>query len=429
MQRDDVSPNAVTFVCIMKACGLTRAIIKGQEIHAHISRHALLQKNLVIGNSLVDMYAKWGLITKSREVFDKLSVRDVNSWNAMIPGYAKLEHGEHAMKCLEKMQHCDVVPDAVTYALSLKACGSMGNAIKGKDIHSEIERRGPTVKNLVVSTALVDMYANCGWLIHAQEVFDDLLTRDLVSWNALITGYVDHECGREALNCLEKMHREKISPNSVTYACCLKACGILRMSEKGCDLYAEISRKGLPNSDNLLGFALVDMYAKCGLVMLAQEVFDKLLVRDLVPWTALIMGYNDIGFGEEALMCLEQMQLEGTFPDGVLLACSLKACGSIGAAQQGKSLHTKFVETAFFEKDPVAGSALVDIYANCGLLKEAQMAFSCLVRRDLVLWNTLIAGYTKYERRKEVLNCVEEMRLEGIQPRCNHITLQFESFF
>eukprot|EP00250_Pteridium_aquilinum_P021033 c25013_g3_i1 orf=1-216(+) len=71
------------------------------------------------------------------------------------------------------------------------------------------------------------------------------------------------------------------------------------------------------------------MYAKCGAFIKAQEVFDSLTVRDVVSWTALILGYAQHEFGQEALKCYEQMQLEGLRPDALTSACVLKACGSI----------------------------------------------------------------------------------------------------
>lgn len=158
------------------------------------------------------------------------------------------------------------------------------------------------------------------------------------------------------------------------------------------------------------------MYAKCDFMVMAREVFDKLSVRDEVSWTALISGYNNIEFGEEALKCFEQMQLEGVFPDGITLVCSLKSCGSMGMIHKGKSLHTKIAKTGLVERDLVVGSALVDMYAKCGLLGEAHKVFCCLPVRDIVSWNALIGGYAKYELSMEVLKCIQQMGGEGIFP-------------
>ncbi|KAH7435552.1 hypothetical protein KP509_06G069000 [Ceratopteris richardii] len=415
MQLDNVIPNVATHVCGVKACGLVGATVNGQEIHAELSRCYLLEKNIVVGNSLIDMYAKWGWVAKAQEVFDKLTRVDVQSWNALISGYSQMEYGEEILKCFNKMQSIGVVPDAITYVMSLKACASIGDAEKGNEIHCDIERLGVAKENIVIGTALLDMYAKCGWLAHAQEVFNDFPTRDLISWNALIAGYVDNENAQEVFVCLEQMYEEKISPNSATFAWCLKACGILKMPGKGCEFHAEIARKGWLDSDILLSNSLVEMFAKCGWLNAAQEIFNKLFARDAACWTALIEGYNDIGYGEEGLRYFEQMQLEGIIPDGVSMACALKSCGSIQAAQQGKALHAKWVATGVLESDFIAGSVLVCMYADCGLLREAQIAFNSFQVRDNVSWNSLIASYTRYELEKEAYYCIEEMETEGVK--------------
>eukprot|EP00250_Pteridium_aquilinum_P020273 c24766_g7_i2 orf=1-354(-) len=118
------------------------------------------------------------------------------------------------------------------------------------------------------------MYAKCGMLQKAQEVFDELSTRDLVSWNTLIAGYVDHGHGKEALSCFKQMQLRGFSPNAITFACILKACGSIRALEKGEEVHAHIMREHWLERDVVVGSALVDMYARCGALEKAQEVFD-----------------------------------------------------------------------------------------------------------------------------------------------------------
>ena len=89
MQRRGFSPNAVTFISILKACGSIGASDKGQDIHAQILKEELVKKDIVVANALVDMYAKCGMFGKAQEVFDDLKVRTVVSWNALISGYTK----------------------------------------------------------------------------------------------------------------------------------------------------------------------------------------------------------------------------------------------------------------------------------------------------------------------------------------------------
>eukprot|EP00250_Pteridium_aquilinum_P029183 c38703_g1_i1 orf=2-337(+) len=109
------------------------------------------------------------------------------------------------------------------------------------------------------------MYAKCGLLAEAHNVFDKLQVQDVVSWTALIGGYAEHGLGEESLSCFEEMQHKGASPDAGTFVCCLKACGSIKASDKGRDLYAKVARVGL-DRDLFVGSTLVDMFAKCGLL-------------------------------------------------------------------------------------------------------------------------------------------------------------------
>ncbi|KAH7426327.1 hypothetical protein KP509_11G096100 [Ceratopteris richardii] len=215
LQDDGFHPNAVTYVCTLNACGNIKALQKGIEIHAKIEKDGMLGTNLAVGNALIDMYVKCGLIRKAHEVFDRLPNQDVVSWTALIAGYAKHGDAMFALKCLDEMQLKGVAPNAVTYVGCLIACGRIGDVEKGKEIHEEIVSKG-LLETLALGNALVDMYANCGFLKRALEVFDILPKRDVISWNALMSGYVKYEYGIKALNCLAQMQIEGVNPDFST---------------------------------------------------------------------------------------------------------------------------------------------------------------------------------------------------------------------
>eukprot|EP00250_Pteridium_aquilinum_P000158 c10176_g1_i1 orf=1-411(-) len=136
------------------------------------------------------------------------------------------------------------------------------------------------------------MYAKCGLLLEAREVFDALPVQDIVSWNALLAGFLEQGLEEEVLRCLKQMSLEEVSLDAVTFVYGLKACGCLGAMDKGRLLHADIIKEGL-EGDAFIGNILVDMYAKCNSLAEAQEVFDELPVRDVVSWTALIAGYAE----------------------------------------------------------------------------------------------------------------------------------------
>ena len=369
-------------------------LIKGSRIHAEIAKSGLLHDmNICLGNSLVNMYAKCGAFVKAHAVFDELPVQDVVSWNILIGEYAKYGHGKEALICYEEMRLNGICPTAVTFVFILKACGIIRETCKGQEIHYEVVRLGLLKKNCIVGNALVGMYAKCGELAKAQTLHDELSTQSLITWNALISGYAHRGRSHDALNCFEQMRSEGLSPDGVTFTCILKACANVGDVSKGKLIHDEVIRKGLLYRNVVLGTALVDMYAKCGLLVKAHEVLKELHIRDAVAWSALIAGYAQHEQGHEALQCFEQMQREGFSPDVVTFTSILKACGSTGDVDKGKEIHDEITRRGFLKKNILLGNALLDMYARCGSLHIAQEVLQRIQSREVITWNALLSGF------------------------------------
>lgn len=406
----------IALVAVLKTYARHKDLCKGIEAHAGILRHGLLRTNVFIGSTLVHMYAKCGTLSRAHVVFDELPIRNVVSWTGLITGYAQHGHGEKALICFERMQEEGLSPNAVTFSCILKACGSVQASAKGEEIHADLAKMQMLDNDNVLGNAVIDMYVKCGALGKARQAFDEHPIRDVVSWNTLIAGFCQHGHCEEALDCYERMCGEGILPDSVTFLCVLKACASLETLLKGKDIHVEIAQQGLLREDKLLGNALVDMYVKCGALPQAQLVFDKLPVQNVVSWTTLIAGYYQHGHSGEALDCFEHMKEAGLSPDVVAFACILKACGSIGAAERGEEIHAEIVREGLLKDVTVLGSALVDMYAKCGILVKAQEVFDKLLDRDVVSWTALIAGYCQVGNCEKALKCFEQMRFEGLTP-------------
>jgi pentatricopeptide repeat protein len=260
------------------------------------------------------------------------------------------------------------------------------------------------------------MYCKCGALEKAHEVFEGLQERSVVSWNALIAGYVQHARGVAALSCFRRMQDEGISPDSVSFASILKACGSIGALEIGQWIHSQITDQGLLEDDIVLATALVDMYAKCGVLVRAREAFEQLPVRNVVVWSALIAGYVQHGHGDEAMECFRKMQDEGVYPNFVTFISVLKSCGIIGCLEVGESLHVKIKQQGLLENEIVLGNALVDMYAKCGSLKKAQEVFEMIPNQSVVAWNALICGQSQMGRARKVFELFDEMREKGILP-------------
>ncbi|MCO5573133.1 hypothetical protein L7F22_026898 [Adiantum nelumboides] len=134
-----LSPSAITFTCILKACRKLGALYKGIEIHAQIARQGLLCDDVVLGTFLVPMYAKCNALAKAQIVLNELPVRIAISWNALISAYVQQNNAKKALDCYERMRSEGLSPDAVTFSCTLKACGCVGASAIGEEIHFEID--------------------------------------------------------------------------------------------------------------------------------------------------------------------------------------------------------------------------------------------------------------------------------------------------
>ncbi|KAI5069670.1 hypothetical protein GOP47_0015971 [Adiantum capillus-veneris] len=377
---------------LLRSCAKMKDLSAGITVHDDIVKRGLLEK---CSDALISMYAKCGNLAKAKELLDTHKSRDVISWIALISGYAQQGQSLDGLESFEKMQDEGLSPDWVTFTCALKACGSLRASDKGEQILDEIVRQGLLGNNIVLDTAVVDMYAKCGALTKAQEVLEGLPVRNVVCWSALISGYAQDGQSKQALDCFWKMQEVGIAANAVTYTSVLKACGSLGASHMGDQIHDEIRRQGLLKRDVVLGTALVDMYAKRGQLVKAQRLLEKLTLRDVVTWNALLVGYTQQCQAENALDCFARMQREGISPNAVPFSCILKACGSIGAISKGEEIHNKIASQGLFENNTILGNAVVDMYAKCGAVAKAQQVLEEFPHRDVASWNALMTGWAQ----------------------------------
>ncbi|KAH7387985.1 hypothetical protein KP509_16G052100 [Ceratopteris richardii] len=367
MKHLEIVPDAVTVVSSLRFCGLIGALDKGREIHAEIERRGTFKYNQLVGNTLIDFHAKCDMLGVAPKVFEGLDFRDVISWNMLIAGYVEHGYYEEALKYLDDMQFQGVYPDSITFIYSLKACNSEATVDKTRYIHTDLER-----KNLLETEPVV------GTSLRAHEVFDVLPARDHFLWNTLSAEYVEQSMLYEELKHLE------IVPEAVTVVSSLRFCGLIGALDKGREIHAEIERRGTFKYNQLVGNTLIDFHAKCDMLGVAPKVFEGLAFRDVISWNMLIAGYVEHGYYEEALKYLDDMRLQGVYPDSITFIYSLKACNSEATVDKTRYIHTDLERKNLLETEPVIG-----------LLQRAHEVFDVLPARDHFSWNTLSAEYVE----------------------------------
>ncbi|KAG0576133.1 hypothetical protein KC19_5G058200 [Ceratodon purpureus] len=266
MREAGLKPDKVTYVSVLNACS---SLEQGRILHLDIVE-AGFELDLRVGTALVNMFSKCGSLKDALHTFDKLPQRNVFSWTSVIAACAQVGKTEKALEFYEKMLEEGIVADKLTYTTILRVCATLGDLKKGREVHDRIVKSGIT-SDLIMESTLIDMYAKCGRVEDAHQLLENMNERDVVSFTAVVSGYVQQGQFREALIVFHKMQREGVLPNTAAFLSVLKACAGLRSYAEGRRIHASIVEAGLTGESNL-EHALADMYAKCDSCSDAHEV-------------------------------------------------------------------------------------------------------------------------------------------------------------
>ncbi|XP_024537486.1 putative pentatricopeptide repeat-containing protein At3g49142 [Selaginella moellendorffii] len=459
MESSGCSPNGGSYIAALKACirlagkeeGTAQAdgrlvkiasLGKGIAIHTQASK-AGWESDIFVASTLVDFYAKCGHMTEASRIFSRMSHHDVVSWTTLILGYAENGEGDVALEHFFRMIAQCCQPNALTCVAALKACMTLaakeqGRLVTGKVVKLESLGKGMAVHreasklgcdtHTFVSNSLVDMYSKCGSMADAHRVFSWMPCHSVVSWTSLILGYVENGDAEMALAVYSSMRPEACAPDARTFVAALKAINELAAKEqgelvdgklvkleclkKGMRIHSQAEGSGC--ADYFFINTLVDLYAKCGSLADAHRVFDSIPSQTSVSWTTLLLGYAENGEGEMALELFRRMRPRGCEPDARTFAAVLKACGSVLALENAKAICGEVCRGGY-ENDVILSNTMVDALARCGSLDAAQRVFDVSIAKDIVLWTTLIAGYSRQGEASQVFHLFHEILDEGFK--------------
>ena len=410
-------PDKFTYSSLLATCAKHKALKEGKELHARIVKTGG-KPDVTIGTALISMYANCGSLADARKVFDEMSERNVVSWNAIIASCIRFGSAKESFEIFLQMQQDGVIPDPVTFITLLNGCNSPETLEMGRYLYSDILQRGTLFNrgfflNNPVANALLSMYARCGSLYDARDVFYRIRKRDLSSWNAMITAYIQHGRNQEAYELFKKFQGEGGKGDKYTFLGVLRAIGNLGLLEKGRRLHGLVEEIGLREDIHILT-TLISMYSKCGSLDEARSVFEKISTRDVVCWNALLAAYAHNDHGSEALTLYREMQREGVKPDKATFSSALNACASFGALEYGKKIHSELEPDV--ESDIRVSNALIEMYSKCGSLIQAKQVFNRMPKRDANSWNAIIAGYCQVGQGKDALRHYKQMQRAGVKP-------------
>ncbi|KAK6283787.1 hypothetical protein POUND7_002739 [Theobroma cacao] len=284
----NISPSNYTFSAVVKCCADLMAFNIGKTVHCHVLSCGYSLDSYVQA-ALVSFYAKSGDLGVARKVFDKMPEKTVVAWNSMISGYEQNGFGKEAIGLFYLMQDSGVKPDSTTFVCLLSACAQLGAAGLGCWVHEYIVRNCFDV-NVVLGTALINMYSRCGNVSKAREAFDSMEEKNVVAWTAMISGYGMHGHGSQAIELFSEMRVHGPRPNNVTFVAILSACAHAGLVNEGRQIFASMRQQyGLvPSVEHHV--CVVDMLGRAGHLHEAYQFIISVIPEEPAPavWTAML---------------------------------------------------------------------------------------------------------------------------------------------
>ncbi|CAL1368063.1 unnamed protein product [Linum trigynum] len=404
----------------LKTCGGLNNVALGKLIQDDVFDMGF-DLDMYMGRSLVKLYAENGHLQDARVLFDRMSQKDCVLWNVMLGSFSKYGESGSALKAFNEMRNSGIKPNAVTFACVLSVCSADAMIRFGSSIHGLVVTSGLQYDPHVANT-LVSMYSKCRRLADARKLFDKISQTDLVKWNGMMAGMVQHGLMEEASNLFREMISAGENESKLPYnGKRLPACAGLVALKLGKELHGKILKDGLVLEGNVhLESAVMDMYAKCGRLDLAHQIFRRMRVKDVVCWNSIITSCTQNCKPEEAIELFRQTgKEEGLTYNQVSISAALSACTDLSSLHYGKQIHSILVKGTV-ACDVFAQSALVDMYAKCGHLKLARCMFDNMEIKNEVSWNSIIAAYANHGFLDETLALFHGMFEQGIHP--DHVT-------
>ena len=422
--------DAFVLATVISACTKLGALDCGKQIHARIVVDEV-EFGSVLGSSLVNLYGKCGDIDSANHILNLMKEPDAFSlsalisgyancgrmndarrifslrssscvvlWNSMISGYVANNEALEALELFNNMRRKGVQADHSTFASVLSACSTLAIIDPAKQVNAHVYKVGFT-NDIIIGSALIDMYSkcgrpddacklfsdlqaydtillnsmitvysNCGRIDDARQIFETMPSKSLISWNSMIVGFSQNGCPIDALDLFCEMNTLGLRMDKFSLASVISACASISSLELGEQVFARATRIGL-EFDQIISTSLVDFYCKCGLVENGRKLFDRMMKSDEVPWNSMLMGYATNGHGIDALKVFDQMRSVGVQPTDITFVGVLSACDHCGLVEEGRKWFYAMKLDYHINPGIEHYSCMVDLYARAGLLEDA----------------------------------------------------------
>ncbi|KAL5552234.1 hypothetical protein UlMin_002410 [Ulmus minor] len=414
LQELGLCPSSFALSASLKACGRIGDGIGGSLVHAQVYKYGfcgcvyvqtalvdfysklgemknarkvfdgMLEKNVVSWNSILSGYLKSGNLEEAQRVFDDIPMKDVVSWNSMVSGYARMGNMDQAVLLFEQMPERSLASWNVVIGGYVN-CGSMEAA---RSIFDAMPMR-----NNVSWVTMISGYSKYGQVDSARVLFDQMNDKELFSYNAMIACYAQNSKPKEALELFNQMLKLDINvqPDEMTLASVISACSQLGDLEFGFFIESYLKKHGIQLDDHL-ATALIDLHAKCGNIDKAYELFRGLRKRDLVAYSAMILGCGINGRTVDAFELFEEMVNADICPNLVTYTGLLNAYSHAGLVEEGYRCFNSMKNHGLVPSVDHYGT-MVDLLGRAGQLDEAHNLIKSMpMQPHAGVWGALLLG-------------------------------------
>ncbi|XP_020246895.1 putative pentatricopeptide repeat-containing protein At5g08490 [Asparagus officinalis] len=442
-------PNYATIVNVLPICGFVdNGWLYGREIHSFVLRFGL-EVDVSVCNALLSHYSKVGDTKEVESIFKNMCIRDTVTWNTVIAGYASNGWLSKAMDLFHDMNSSGIRPDSVTLVSIIPICAQLLDIKEGQRIHDYILQHSMLSQETSLWNALISFYGKCGELDAALDIFKEMQKKDLISWNAMLNAFLDNDQWMKLLTLFNQMINNGIKPDSITLTSVLPACASMEM-RKVREVHGYAFRAGL-STQQTVGNAVLDAYAKCGSIENASKTFENLVERNIVTNNTMISGYMKNGYQEDAekifnhmldrdqttwnlmlqvyaqsesnnnsaFSLFRELQEKGMKPNTVSIMSILGVCTQLASIRLVRQIHAYTIRASLDDLH-VKGN-LLDTYSKCGSIKDASKFFQTCHEKDLIIFTAMVGGFAMHGMAKEAINIFSEMLQFGIKP--DHVIL------
>ncbi|KAK9162404.1 hypothetical protein Syun_003306 [Stephania yunnanensis] len=369
---DTLCVNNLTFPFVFRACANFSALSKGREIHGTIIRIGY-KFDRFIHSSLLNLYAVCRETDYARQVFDEFEGKDLVFWNAMIMSYTRAGWLSEAFETFREMlevKNIRLRTNEVTVLSLISACVVAKDIELGRVLHGYIVKNMDFAVKVKLGAAIIDFYAKRELMDEARGIFEEMAERNTVVWNTMISGYSQNGYPSEAIDLFREMLVTDVSPDHFTISAILSACAQLGALNLGNWVREFAEKKGF--RDVFVGTAVLDMYAKCGEITLAKEVFYQMEKKNVATWNAILSGFASHGQAHCTLDLFNEMESCGFIPDSVTFIAILNACSHAGLVDEGHRYFNLMVKHYKIVPRVEHYGCMVDLLGRAGLLGEAK---------------------------------------------------------